>query len=79
MTAIAPCPRCGKTDSARVGFAWWGGYLGPKLFSHVRCPHCQTAYNGKSGKSNDTAIALYTVAGLAVAALIFYFVVSARH
>lgn len=74
-----PCPRCGKADSAKVGFSWWGGYLGPKLLTHVRCPHCQTAYNGKTGKSNDTGIAIYTVAGLALAALIFYLIVSSRH
>lgn len=58
-TQYAPCPRCGNRYADKVGFTWWGGILGPALFSHVKCKQCRTAYNGKSGKSNDTAIAIY--------------------
>ncbi len=58
---FAPCPKCGSTNSKKVGFTWWGGVLGPKLFNHVKCGGCGTCYNGKSGKSNTTAIVIYTV------------------
>jgi hypothetical protein len=40
--------------------------LGPKLFHHVRCCACRTEYNGKTGKSNTTAIAIYVGIGLVV-------------
>jgi hypothetical protein len=42
--------------------------VGPSLFTHVKCYRCGTAYNGKTGRSNNTAIAIYvavsTVVGL---------------
>jgi len=47
-----PCPKCGATDPKRVKFTFWGSFYGPKLFSHVRCQECRTAYNGKTGGSN---------------------------
>lgn len=53
------CPDCAEQQSTQVGFTWWGGYLGPKLFTHVKCSACGKHYNGKTGKSNDTAIAIY--------------------
>ena len=62
----APCPRCDADDPEKVGFTWWGGLLGPSLLTHVRCQECGTAYNGKTGKSNDTAIAVYFGISLAV-------------
>lgn len=31
------------------------------MFNHVRCRECKTCYNGRSGKSNNTAITLYMV------------------
>jgi hypothetical protein len=61
----ADCPGCGAPgDAKRVTFTWWGGALGPWLFCHVRCSHCGTCYNGRTGQSNTTAIAIYTAAGL---------------
>lgn len=56
---FAPCPSCACPYAKRVGFSWWGGILGPKLLTHVKCAQCRQAYNGKTGKSNDTAIAIY--------------------
>ncbi len=44
----------------------WGGFVGPWLLSHVRCNRCGTCYNGKSGKSNTTAIVLYIVLPLVI-------------
>ncbi|HHH11947.1 MAG TPA: hypothetical protein ENK23_07740 [Sorangium sp.] len=69
-----PCPKCGHTYAQEASFTWWGGVLGPKLFSHVNCLKCNTGYNGKTGQSNNTKIAVYvgvlTVVsiGIAVAA-----------
>lgn len=72
----APCPKCSGTQSTEVGFTWWGGVLGPKLLNHVKCQRCGTAYNGKSGKSNTTGIAIYS-AVIALACFILLFVVIA--
>jgi hypothetical protein len=58
----ADCPHCGAQGHAKkVGFTWWGGALGPWMFCHVRCSECGTCYNGRTGKSNNTAIAIYTI------------------
>jgi hypothetical protein len=66
----ATCPDCGERgDASRISFTLWGGVLGPWLFTHVRCNNCGTAYNGKTGESNTTAIALYVVIGFAIAAV----------
>jgi len=62
MTPYAPCPQCNVSNANPVRFTWWGGLLGPKLFTHVKCQQCGTAYNGKSGKSNMTNIIIYFVA-----------------
>jgi hypothetical protein len=56
----ADCPNCGcRGDASMVGFTWWGGIIGPRLFSHVRCNRCGTCYNGKTGDYNTTKIAIY--------------------
>jgi ribosomal protein S27E len=65
--AYADCPECSnRGDATSVGFTWWGGIVGPALLSHVRCNRCGTCYNGKSGKSNSTAIAIYVGVGLLI-------------
>lgn len=56
-----PCPRCYTPSPQPVKFTWWGGLLGPKMLSHVKCQQCGLAYNGKSGKSNTTGIVIYSV------------------
>lgn len=61
MTNYAPCPKCGGTASERMNFTWWGGVIGPKVLTHVKCPQCRTTYNGKSGKDNTTNIVIYSV------------------
>ena len=70
-----PCPACGNTYAKQASYTWWGGAVGPWLFTHVKCLQCRTWYNGKTGQSNNTAIAIYigvtTVIGLALGALIF--------
>lgn len=62
MTRYAPCPSCSSTDADAVEYTWWGGVLGPRLLTHVRCRSCGTFYNGKTGESNQGAIIAYSVA-----------------
>lgn len=66
-----PCPNCGGVSVDAPSFTWWGGALGPKMFSHVVCRNCNTGFNKKTGKPNATAIAIYVgvslVVGLGVA------------
>lgn len=47
-----PCPRCGEVGAKRVVWTFWGSFYGPAMLSHVRCPECGYAYNGRSGRSN---------------------------
>jgi predicted Zn finger-like uncharacterized protein len=47
-----PCPRCGEVGAKRVVWTPWGSFYGPAMFTHVRCPECGYAYNGRSGRSN---------------------------
>jgi len=61
QTQSAPCPKCGQTNAKPVQYTWWGGVLGPRLFSHVKCQSCNTQYNGKTGRSNQQNIILYTL------------------
>lgn len=42
-------------------FTWWGGLLGPKLLTHVKCRACGKQYNGKTGKDNTTNIVIYFI------------------
>ena len=60
MNEYVPCPKCGG-GSERLKFTWWGGVLGPKILSHVKCASCGYKYNGKSGKDNTTGIVVYSV------------------
>jgi uncharacterized Zn finger protein len=61
QSQYAPCPNCGQSNAAKVKYTWWGGALGPSMFTHVKCESCGTQYNGKTGKSNQTNIILYFV------------------
>lgn len=65
-TQYAPCPKCGSVNAAKVKFTWWGGALGPSMFTHVKCNNCGTEFNGKTGKSNQTNIILYFVVSFVV-------------
>lgn len=59
-TNYVPCPKCGGV-SEKVKFTWWGGLLGPKILTHVKCTACGNTYNGKNGKDNTTGIVIYSV------------------
>jgi predicted RNA-binding Zn-ribbon protein involved in translation (DUF1610 family) len=66
-----PCPRCGAGGAKRVIFTFWGSFYGPALLTHVRCPGCGCAYNGRTGRSNlPWAIGFVTVPLLLILALI---------
>jgi len=65
-TQFAPCPKCGQSNAKKVSFTFWGGALGPSLFTHVKCQNCGTEYNGKTGKSNQQNIVIYLVASILI-------------
>lgn len=67
-----PCPRCQRPGPKKVGFTWWGGVLGPKMLSHVKCEGCGLAYNGKTGQSNDSKIAIYMVVTFVISLIILF-------
>ena len=77
MDQYVPCPSCGSDQAKKVGFSWWGGVLGPKLFKHVKCPNCGTTFNGRTGKSNNTAIAIYLVVGGVIGVVVMILVILA--
>ena len=71
MTNYAPCPQCGQAAAEKMKFTWWGGILGPRILTHVKCQACGKQYNGKTGKENTAGIAIYmVVVGIACVALI---------
>ena len=67
MSNYVPCPRCGGA-AEKLGFTWWGGVIGPRILTHVKCTSCGNKYNGKSGKDNTTGIIIYSAI---VAILVF--------
>jgi predicted nucleic-acid-binding Zn-ribbon protein len=73
MERYQPCPKCASEKAELISFTWWGGIVGPKMFTHVKCTQCGTTYNGKTGKSNQTAIAIY----VAVSTVVAIFIVTA--
>lgn len=63
----ASCPDCESPSLRRPRFTWWGGVLGAFLLNHTVCGDCGLGFNGKSGRSNRTAISLYLGMVLAIA------------
>jgi predicted Zn finger-like uncharacterized protein len=59
-----PCPQCGAEGPKRVKWTAWGSFYGPALFSHVRCLECGYCYNGKTGRSNILAAAVFVTVPL---------------
>ena len=77
MINFASCPQCKDTHAQLVKFTWWGGVLGPKLLSHVKCQSFGKKYNGKTGGDNTTNIIIYSVVvGLVCFALVAVFAVA---
>ena len=75
------CPKCQQDVVPNpVGFTWWGGLIGSKIINHVECPACGTRFNGRTGKSNDTAIAIYMiVVGILAFGIFFMIFRGMRH
>lgn len=70
MTNYAACPKCGGV-AEKLRFTWWGGLIGPKILTHVKCTQCGYKYNGKTGKDNTTGIIIYSViVGILVVGLV---------
>lgn len=70
----APCPKCGASNAEKMSFTWWGGILGPKILTHVKCRSCAAAFNGKTGKDNTTNIVIYcVVVGVVIFGIVFGF------
>ena len=67
----APCPSCQHRGAKKVGWTFWGGALGPWLFTHVKCDACRTTFNGKTGQSNNTAIAIYLGVAVVLSLIVF--------
>jgi predicted Zn finger-like uncharacterized protein len=66
-----PCPRCGAGGARKVKWTAWGSFYGPAMFTHVRCPECDYAYNGRTGGSNlIPAIVFVAVPLMGILALI---------
>jgi hypothetical protein len=59
--AYQPCPRCGADGATRVTWTPWGSFYGPSLLTHVRCPACGYAYNGRTGRSNAVGIFFFSL------------------
>ena len=79
QTDYVPCPKCQSGDIKKLTFTWWGGLVGPALFTHVKCQRCGATFNGKNGKDNTTAIALYLgVVGLLVIGICIGIVIAMR-
>ena len=67
-----PCPKCDSRDVQLARFTWWGGGIGPRVLTHVKCQACGNKYNGKTGGDNTAGILIYTlVAGFFAFVLMF--------
>jgi transposase-like protein len=78
MSEYVPCPKCGSTNVQKVNYTMWGGMIGPRLLKHVKCQDCKATFNGKTGKSNSGAIALYLAVTFLIVFAIFFLATMAR-
>jgi len=79
MDDYACCPRCETGTPQVVKFTVWGGTLGPRLLSQVRCRNCGQSYNGKTGKDLAVGMIWYisisALVGLAIALLVVLYMI----
>src|SRR4051812_24910092 len=64
------CPACSHDSAKKIQFTAWGGVIGPRLLSLVKCTACGMQYNGKSGRRVERAIRVYTSVALGVLILL---------
>ena len=75
MANYKPCPECNSANVNQMSFTWWGGLIGPKVLSHVKCDDCGKQFNGKTGNDNTVGIVIYTVVvGLIVLVLLIFLI-----
>lgn len=67
---ITNCPKCESTQIKKVRWTWWGGIIGPALINTTKCESCGHTFNGNTGKSNVSAIVIYSVLLLVVIIII---------
>jgi len=72
MKNYVQCPKCGSAAVNPVNFTWWGGALGPRLLSQVKCSGCQCKYNGKTGKSSTTGVLIYLAISFVIAFCVMF-------
>ena len=72
MTNYAPCPQCNNSNAQKLNFTWWGGAIGPRILTHVKCNTCGKKYNGKTGGDNTTNIIIYSVVVGVVCFILFF-------
>jgi uncharacterized protein (DUF983 family) len=77
MKEFAPCPKCNNKNAEQLSFTWWGGLIGPKILTHVKCRDCGETFNGKTGKDNTTNIIIYSVIVGLIVAFLFMFIIAA--
>ena len=70
MQQFAPCFKCQNSNAKQMSFTWWGGLIGPKILTHVKCQTCGNTYNGKTGKDNTTNIVIYFAVIFILAAIL---------
>ena len=72
MSDYVSCPECGSSDVGLCKFTWWGGVVGPKLLTHVKCVSCGKKFNGKTGQSNTRGIVIYTIVVFVILFVVFF-------
>jgi len=70
LSAYEPCPFCQHDTAQPVRFTHWGGVVGPRLLSLVKCKSCGKQFNGRSGGQVDKAIKVYTWVAMATLAVV---------
>jgi hypothetical protein len=64
------CPFCQHDSAQPVRFTHWGGLIGPRIFSLVKCAGCGNQFNGRSGARVEKAIKVYTWVAMAMLAVV---------
>jgi hypothetical protein len=70
VSAFEPCPFCQHEAAQPVRFTHWGGLVGPRILSLVKCTSCGNQFNGRSGARVEKAIKVYTWVAMATLAVV---------
>jgi hypothetical protein len=72
------CPKCGSDKHKTPSFTLWGGAIGQRIISHVKCQKCGTGFNSKTGESNLRNIILYQAVIFAIVFGIYFLIAVSR-